>query len=249
MSIDIRTIATGSKGNCYLLTNSRGEFLILECGIPWKKIAEAIQWNLSNVVGCCISHEHGDHARAVNDIRNHLIPIYCSEGTAEKLGLKGSMLWRRVGGEWSGCHASHFFISAFPAVHDAAEPLIFVIQEWEADKDGDVVLFATDTEYIPKKVRGITKMMVEANYDMDYINESLVQGSLVSARKIRTVKTHMEIGTLEAWLKEEKAIGGLDLLTEVHLIHVSKQNGYPEEFVRRIQRITGVPVYCEGGRK
>ena len=249
MSIDIRTIATGSKGNCYLLTNSRGEVLILECGIPWKKIAEAIQWNLSKVVGCCISHDHGDHARALNDIRYHLIPIYCSQGTAQQLGLEQSMLFRRVGHKFAGCHAHHFFISAIPAVHDAAEPLIFIIQEWEANGDGDVVLFATDTEYIPKKVRGVTKMMLEANYDMDYINDSLAKGSLVSARKIRTVKTHMEIGTLEAWLKEEKTIGGLDLLTEVHLIHVSKQNGYPEEFVHRIQRITGVPVYCEGGRK
>lgn len=248
MSIKIRTIATGSKGNCYLLTNSRGEVLILECGIPWKKIAEAIQWNQSKVVGCCISHEHGDHARAVNDIRNHLIPIYCSQGTAQKLGLEQSMLFRRVGYKLSGCHAHHFFISAIPAIHDAAEPLIFIIREWDATKDGDVVLFATDTEFIPYRLRGITKMMVEANYNFDYINDSLVKGDLIKTRKNRTVKTHMEIGTLEAWLEEEKKIGGLDLLSEVHLIHVSKQNGNPKEFIRLIQRITGVPVYCEGGK-
>ena len=39
--------------------------------------------------------------------------------------------------------------SYIPAIHDAAEPLIFIIREWEANEDGDVVLFATDTEFIP----------------------------------------------------------------------------------------------------
>lgn len=54
----LKCIATGSKGNCYLLTSESGETLILDCGIPVKAIKEALNWNIRGIKGVIISHTH-----------------------------------------------------------------------------------------------------------------------------------------------------------------------------------------------
>lgn len=47
----LKCIATGSTGNCYLLTSDSGETLILDCGIPIKEIKKGLNWNIKDVVG------------------------------------------------------------------------------------------------------------------------------------------------------------------------------------------------------
>lgn len=54
----LKCIATGSTGNCYLLTSSSGETLILDCGIPIKDIKKGLNWNIRGIKGVIISHTH-----------------------------------------------------------------------------------------------------------------------------------------------------------------------------------------------
>ena len=53
----LKTIATGSTGNCYALF-SGDEILLLDLGVGAKEIKKAIDFKISNVVGCVVSHEH-----------------------------------------------------------------------------------------------------------------------------------------------------------------------------------------------
>ena len=55
------TLGSGSSGNGYIIQND-DEALIIECGIPLKDAVEALGGNLKKVVGCLITHSHGDHA-------------------------------------------------------------------------------------------------------------------------------------------------------------------------------------------
>lgn len=66
----IKVLASGSKGNCYLIETSK-EILILECGIAWKDIVCKLNFDLSKVVGCLISHEHKDHCKDIKHILNN----------------------------------------------------------------------------------------------------------------------------------------------------------------------------------
>lgn len=52
-----KVLGSGSKGNCYLIETSK-EILILEAGLKWKDIVLGLDFDLSKVVGCLISHEH-----------------------------------------------------------------------------------------------------------------------------------------------------------------------------------------------
>ena len=72
----LKCIATGSTGNCYLLTSDSGETLILDCGIPIKEIKKGLNWNIKDVVGVLCTHKHLDHSKSVKDFRQMGIPIY-----------------------------------------------------------------------------------------------------------------------------------------------------------------------------
>lgn len=55
----MRVISSGSQnGNCYALS-SDDEILLLDCGCNYKKILRGIDFQISKVVGCILSHEHG----------------------------------------------------------------------------------------------------------------------------------------------------------------------------------------------
>lgn len=55
--IDVRVLASGSSGNCYLIDDGRTK-LLLEAGIPFKKIRQELDWKTSELAGVLISHEH-----------------------------------------------------------------------------------------------------------------------------------------------------------------------------------------------
>lgn len=243
--INVKTLATGSSGNCFILSKrgSRKD-LMVECGIPIRQILKGIGYNLGSISACLVTHEHSDHARAADALMTYGITVVASPGTFEALGkaaqnIRAQKLSNRtplaMTGGWT--------VSGYPAIHDAAEPFMYLIRN-----GSDVLLFATDTAYIPYHFRGLTQMMVEANYDLDIMKDRIIDGSVHSARKKRTMDTHMEIGTLEAWLRDLNRNGSLDKLREIRLIHTSAANSDPEAFRKRLEMVTGVPVYVEGGK-
>ena len=84
--IHIKPLASGSAGNCYYITDGRSP-LLLEAGLPIQKIKEGLNYRLSEIEGCFVSHEHLDHCKAVEDIMTAGIDCYMSAGTAEQLKL------------------------------------------------------------------------------------------------------------------------------------------------------------------
>ena len=88
----IRVISTGStKGNCYALQSSTGEIVLLDCGCNYKKILRGIDYQISNVSGVLLSHEHGDHTgnhnKTVREIMNAGITVYTGAETIKNLGI------------------------------------------------------------------------------------------------------------------------------------------------------------------
>ena len=76
--MEIKTLASGSTGNAYLVGDGTTT-LLLECGISMRELMRRSRFTLSRVDACLITHEHGDHARAVHDVMARGIPVYCSE--------------------------------------------------------------------------------------------------------------------------------------------------------------------------
>jgi phosphoribosyl 1,2-cyclic phosphodiesterase len=55
--VEITIIASGSSGNCYLIRSGQSQLLI-EAGITFPKIQKAVNFQVSQLDGCLISHCH-----------------------------------------------------------------------------------------------------------------------------------------------------------------------------------------------
>ncbi len=55
--MQLKVLASGSKANSYILLSPTGS-LVLEAGLPWKLIQRGLDYDISGVIGCLITHGH-----------------------------------------------------------------------------------------------------------------------------------------------------------------------------------------------
>ena len=230
--IEILPLASGSRGNCYHITDGSTP-LLLECGIPFREIQKGLHFRVSEVAVCLVSHEHQDHSKAVKDVMKAGIDCYMSKGTAEVLNVSGHRLHIIKGlqqlqlGGWT--------VLPFDVQHDAKEPLGFLL----ANKAGDKLLYATDTYFLKYKFRGLTHIMVECNYALDILQKNVAAGLVPAAVKDRVLRSHFSLENVKEFLKAND----LSKVQEIWLLHLSDANSDAERFKREIQEITGTEVY------
>lgn len=53
----LKIVNSGSSGNSYILENEN-EILLIEAGMPLKKVNEFIDFNTKKIKGMLITHEH-----------------------------------------------------------------------------------------------------------------------------------------------------------------------------------------------
>lgn len=232
--MEFQTLASGSGGNCYILSSGNSK-LMLECGIPIKKIKEGCGYKLHEVQACLITHEHKDHCKAAQDVLTQGVDVYTAEGTARSCGVAGYRVHairpheQFCIGQWT--------IMPFKTQHDAAEPLGFLIC------DGDEkLLFATDTFYLKYTFSGLTKIAIECNYALDTLDENIAEGYVDASRRARLLASHMSLEQCKRTL----AANDLSKVRQIYLLHLSSNNADAVRFKREIQRQTGKEVYIAG---
>lgn len=230
--IDIKTIASGSTGNCYRISD--GETIIMiEAGIRFSEIREAFDFKLSQVSGCLCSHEHGDHSKAIKDVMKAGIDCYMSLGTAKALKLSGHRL--KTVRSKKLFTVGTFKIMPFNTQHDCAEPYGYLLQS----KNGKKLIFITDSFYCRYCFSGVNYYMVECNYSKEILEENIKSGIVPEAIRNRIVKSHFELENVKEFFRAND----LSKCDEIHLIHMSGNNADPEFFKIEIQKLTGRPVY------
>ena len=226
--MEIMILASGSSGNAYFVSDGKTP-LLLEAGIPFRLIKQGLDFKVSQIAGCLISHEHSDHARAAHEVMRAGIDCYMSRGTAESLKLSSHRL--HIITALTQFHIGTWAIKPFQAHHGAAEPLCFLM----ANQSQEKLLFATDTAYIAHRFEGLTHLMIEANYSSPLLKENTPSSEL--RRSI--LQDHMSLETLLDMLRAND----MGEVEEIHLLHLSDNNSDADMFKRRVQEITGKPVY------
>lgn len=221
----LKVLESGSSGNCYLLENT-SECLVLEAGINFKEVLKALEFNVSKISGCIVTHEHKDHSKYINDFIKNGIKVYMSKGTAEALKLKSHYI--NIVKHNCGFKLGDFKIIPFNVKHDAEEPIGFYINHRETGN----ILFATDTYYIPNKFSDINNIMIECNYDKDILRENVVKGIIPRELENRITESHMEIETCVECLKANDT----RQVNNVVLIHLSNDNSNEEDFKNRVRK-------------
>lgn len=224
----LKVIGTGSKGNAYLLENEQ-EALLIECGVSIQEIKKAVHFNVSKISGCIVTHEHGDHAKSINEVMKAGIDTYATKGTFSKAQKNHRMKIIPQQGQFQ---VGNFKVISFPTIHDVAEPCGFLIYH----QDCGVTLFLTDTVYSGFTFKGLNNIIVEANYAEEIIGEKL--GDMKFLRD-RILNSHMSIDTCLQFLKAND----LSAVNNIVLIHLSDSNSHELDFAKYVNKLTGKNVH------
>lgn len=229
--IEIKTIATGSKGNCYRVSDG-STALLLEAGISFKAIQQGLEFKTSEIDGVLISHEHQDHCKGVDGCLKRGMTIYMSQGTKDGMGLDNAQI--RIIKSKEQFRIGTWTVLPFDVQHDVNEPLGFLLQS----DNGDKLLFATDTYYIKYKFTGLTHLMIECNYDQQTLDSNLASG-LHPAQYRRVMKSHFSLENLLEFFKAND----MSKVEEIHLLHLSDSNSNETYIRQAVARATGKLIY------
>lgn len=234
----IEVLGTGSSGNCYKVKIGKAT-LLLECGLPYKVIQKKLNFKISEIDACLVTHEHMDHAKAIKDLMKAGVDCYMTKGTAEALKVKGHRLNTFRKDDKGQGYCWKFFsdiqILPFEAVHDVAEPVSFFIKT--KDKKESLV-FVTDTAYLKYKIPECDVLMIECNYVKAKLDENVRLGNINTSLRNRIVKNHLSLENLVEALRA----ASLDRCKKIYLLHLSDGNSDEKLIKRTIQETTGIEV-------
>ncbi len=223
--VKLRVIGSSSSGNGYALI-ADDEILLIEAGCKLIEVKKAIDWQISKVAGCLVSHRHGDHAAYIKEYMKNGISVYGGEDTVadiEECGgerIKPLPLKQKT---WIG----RFAVQPFPVIHDCPCCGFLVTHP-----DMGRLVFATDTEYVKYRFNELNHILIETNYSKTYLDEEESQ-----EKRRHVLQGHMSIEAAEDFVKANNSYD----LRNVILIHLSDRNGDPVGFQKKIADV----VDCE----
>lgn len=167
-------LASGSKGNSYLIRSAKCNLLI-DAGISAKSLIERLETvglHPSDLDGVLVSHEHIDHIRALKTLSTRWsLPILCNIETAK--GICAAFVGYsefdfKIFTTRDPFHFYDLQITAFPVQHDALDPVAFKIEspQFSAGICTDLGFFTPLTlEYL----KGVQALVLESNHTPDLV--------------------------------------------------------------------------------
>lgn len=233
--LDIKIIASGSKGNATYISDDE-TLLLIDCGVSVPEIQEGIDYTLSKLQGCIVTHEHGDHCKAAKELRRRGVNMYLPPATSKALELKGRKV--NVIKPLQYLYIGSWTIVPFPVEHDV-ENFGYQLES----KYGAKILYITDAKYCRyKNFKDITHMMIAVNYDTETMREKIAAKEENRVKYKRVIDSHMSLETARDLIKANMN----DRLEAVYLLHLSDTNSSLRKFKKEIRKTTGVPVYIGG---
>ena len=175
--LTVTTIASGSSGNCVLVSGGATHILI-DAGISCRRITTAMREldiDPAQLSAVLITHEHTDHVCGLATMVKKLpVPIYASAGTAyqliHRIGLPEDRMCPFTAG--SAFEIGSLRCASFPTPHDAADSVGYTVE-----LDGEKMALVTDLGYVTDTVRravlGSQLVVLESNHDVDWLRSSL----------------------------------------------------------------------------
>jgi phosphoribosyl 1,2-cyclic phosphodiesterase len=204
---------------------------MIEVGISWKKVREALNFKTSDIAGIIASHGHGDHLGHAKEAMKAGIDVYCGQQAADMQRLEGYLLHIIKAGDCF--NIGTWAIRVFEAVHDVETFGLLLASGDER------LLYLTDSQYSEYRFSGLTHIMVEANYCPDVLSENVASGAAHNFVARRTRRGHMSIDTVLGLLRAND----LRHCRAIWLLHLSDQNSDEARMVREVQEATGIPCY------
>lgn len=227
MSSTLHCIASGSSGNCYILTAGEDR-LVLEAGVSDKLLLKVLNYNLNGVCGVLVSHQHQDHAKYIPQIIKYFT-VYSVGEVAEKY-LEVKLLHPRI------CYRIGNFTVMPLLVEHGVENFAYVIDHPNIGR----LVFATDCVSLPYVIKDCTHLLIECNYVEEVVLRNMLNNEDVRSQ----VDMHMELSqTVEAVKRLQNP-----LLRNVILCHLSSANADRVLMTERFEHELGIePQFATKG--
>lgn len=233
----IKILASSSTGNCYVIQGIT-ESIMIEAGIPFAEIKSKLDWNMSDISCCLLSHDHADHSKSIKDIFTLGKRVYASTGTFEALNLKNHFANHIK--EGSVITTKEFTIKPFNTEHDCPEPLGFLIYSRFEYK---TIVFATDTYYLKYLFADVDAFLLEVNFIEANLQEAVDSGEIPEAGALRLRKSHMSLDRAIKFFDAMKEGNRLRATRHIIPIHTSKRFGDPEVIKAVLEERFSIPVH------
>ena len=227
----VRTISSGSKGNCAIVLCDETN-LIIDMGISYSTLKESLEENslsFDNFSGILITHNHKDHITGLKSlIKNTNLNVFIPKEMYES--IKNSVSEDRCIFVDDEFNIFDVKIELIHTSHDAPYSVGFIISQ--EDKS---IVYVTDTGYINRKY--LNKMVnkdiyvIESNHD----EVMLMDGPYPRFLKERVIsdKGHLSNITTAKYLK--KIVG--KNTKNIILAHRSETNNTEEKILEAINNV------------
>ena len=236
----LSVFASGSSGNCLLLSDSQTHILI-DAGISTRRIQsfllrEGLSWQ--DIDGVLITQEHSDHICGLETLaRRTSIPVYAPHTVGNRLRgrfpvLEDSLRIIPVGELFT---LGTLHVRAFHTPHDTDESVGYRI-EGEA-----VFAMATDMGRVTDEIRGgllgADLALIESNHDLQMLRDGPYPFPL--KRRILSEQGHLSNADC-ASLARQLADSGTGTIV---LGHLSRENNRPEIALKTVsEALEDLPV-------
>lgn len=233
---------SSSSGNLYVVTANSGKRLLIECGVSWTKLIKALNYNLTGIVGCILTHEHKDHSAAIHEVMKSGIDVYASAGTFEALEVSGRRR-NKILGDRTLLRIEGFEVFSFWTSHDAKEPLGFIVRERETD---EFLLFATDTSHIRQRFGYLFDIIaIECSYDKEILQARVDANDINETLARRLLTSHLEKTATANYIKKHC---NLQRCREIHLLHLSGDNINKQQTREEFESMFFISTFITGAR-
>lgn len=223
MSLYISSLNSGSNGNCYYVGNENDAVLI-DAGISCRETEKRMKrsgLDMGKVKAIFVSHEHSDHIRGISVLaKKYQLPVYITPNTHRNGGINIQEHLLKSFGSLDKIRIGELVITAFPKIHDAAEPHSFVVSCGEVN----VGIFTDLGAPCPQLIHHFQQChaaFLEANYDEDMLQNGRYPYYL--KRRISGGMGHLSNNqALELFLTHRP-----EYMSHLLLSHLSKDNNCP----------------------
>lgn len=177
--MDIKSLGSGSTGNCYIVKQNNITYL-LDAGVDFKKIVANI--NLNKLDFAFISHEHKDHS--LNLEKLVLRGVQVIEGRNTQVFHKNENL---------GQFLPNTSLYTFPIEHGECKNAGIIVKT-----EDECLLYCTDFNICKYDLSDFefTHIIVECNYQ-----EDLMDKAPKDYKRLRQINTHMGYEGLKVFIK------------------------------------------------
>ena len=224
MGLYVTALNSGSNGNCYYIGNEK-EAVFIDTGISCRETEKRMHrlgLEMGKVKAIFISHEHSDHVRGTRVIaKKYHLPIYITPGTLANVRLDPKNPSIVLLKPFSTICIDGLKVTAFPKLHDAADPQSFIIEHDEVTV-GVFTDIGAPCDHVTKYLGQCNAVFLETNYD----ETMLLKGRYPIQLKRRV---HGEKGHLSNTQALELVQNfGPPQLSHLFLSHISHENNHPD---------------------